>query len=614
MRRGGDARRLADADTLIAALDPYGVADRAAAWHGDGALLVQTQRWNTIESQREGVPAICAATGRVLIGAWRIDNRDALLATLPRASREPIDDAQLILAAHRHWGDACAERIEGDFAFAIYDPARHTLFCARDALGVKPCFVHCSDDLLVVAGTAATFPALRGFDTAPSREWLARYLIGESADPATSAYRHVRKLPPAHRLTIGREGAAEPTRFFAFADTAPPASKRDRAYVNAYRDAFHRAVEARLRSAYPIGVENSGGLDSATIIGHASRVLPGGGADLAGFSLCHMEREASPILDLAMHCGLRDNYVLTRPDYQPSDAQYARAIRVLGHPPEHSLVNLYQPFFERCRSAGIRTLLSGFGGDEIVTAQAEFVPRELVYRRQWRNLVDVLPGNLPMRIARAANQVVGSVRGSVDGKLQGATARFADSLLRREVIEEYGLRGFVAAKADAFRGARTLGEHLLTKPAFATLMTGRLEGCTLMAASYGVDYRWPMLDRALIERFLATPSIDKRHRQWGRFLHRRACEGTIPDAILWKPDKNLGGFPHLSRDRRQTTVDPGHLAPALLELIDEDTLARQQQQLQRAIVDAALWKASAAERHNLRGLHMLDLWLSGDDS
>ena len=612
IRRGGDdPRAYAEEDALLAALDPYEQADRTGKWRANDALMVQTLRWNTHESQRETLPATCAATGRVLVGWLRLDNRAELLAALGLASREPVDDAQLVLAAHRAWGEACADRLDGDFAFAIHDPARHAVFCARDALGVKPFFYHLGPDLFAFASTAAVFPALRSFDASPSREWLARYLIGESADPAKTAYANVAKLPPAHTLTVERKGAAEPRRYFAFADTAPQADRRDPACVDAYREAFHRAVEVRLRSAYRIGAENSGGLDSATIIGQAVRVLPGGGAELPCFSVCHMEREASPILDLAMHCGIRDNYVLTRPTYQPSREDDERAIRVLGHPPEHTHALFHAPFLERCRDLGIRTLLSGFGGDEIVTAEAEFLPRELIRARRYRALVDVMPGTLPVRIARAAKQMLENARGRVGRRLEGAAPRLARGVLRREVVEEYGLTGFIAAKADAFRNARTLGDHLLGKPAFSTMLTGRLEGCALMAASYGVDYRWPMLDRRLIERYLATPSIEKRHRRWGRYLHRRACEGAVPHAILWKEGKDLGGIPHIGRDRRLVAPDVSDLAPAVNDIVDREAVAGQAQDLQRAIGDPALWFSKNAERNNLRALNALDLWLKG---
>ncbi|WP_186456827.1 asparagine synthase-related protein [Sphingomonas suaedae] len=571
---------------------------------------MQALTWNTPESKHETVPEVCADTGRVIVGWIRLDNRAELCVQLGLELRADLTDPQLVLAAHRAWGEVCPDRIEGDFSFLIYDPARHTAFCARDALGVRPFFYHLSRELFVFASTAAVYPVLRRFDAAPSREWMARFLIGESADGMNTAYAQVKKLPPAHILSVAREGAAEPVRYFGFEDSAPQIWRRDARRVDAYRDAFHRAVEARLRSAWRIGAENSGGIDSATIIAHAVGQLPGGGANLPCFSLCHMEREPGYILDLAMHCGIKDNYVLARPAYQPETEIYERANRVLGYPPEHNHALLHVPFFERCQAAGIRTLLSGFGGDEIVTSQAEFLTRELFLAGRYAQLLNELPGNMATRAARAVAMFgtgLPKTRRTVPG---GGTPRLARTILRREVIEDYGLTGHHEANVAAYRQARTLNGHLLAKPAIRTALIGRLEGCSLMAGSYRIDYRWPMLDRALIARFLATPSIEKRHRQWGRYLHRRACNGTVPDQILWKERKEMGRIRYFGRDRRLPAIDVDAIPAALDDIVDRGAVLAQVEMLNSIFDDGDLWLAKAPERNNLRALTTLDIWLN----
>jgi len=607
-----DPRDIASADTLLAVLTPYGQADVTGSWQGDGALLVQALTWNTAESRHEAVPEICATTGRVIVSWARLDNRNDLCAMLGLELRETLTDPQIILAAHRAWGEACSDRLEGAFSFLIHDPERHTAFCARDALGAKPFFYHASREMFVFASTAAIYPVVRNFDASPSREWMARFLIGESSHPAKTAYSQVSKLPPGHSITLGREGPVKPVRYFGFTDTAPKVWQRDARQVEAYREAFRNAVEACLRSAWRIGAENSGGLDSATIIGHAVGTLKGGGADLPCFSVCHMEHESSHILDLARHCGVKDNYVLTRPAYLPSQGENERAIRVLGYPPEHNHALFHVPFFEQCEAAGIRTLLSGFGGDEMVTSQAEFLYREMFLAGRYAQLLNELPGNFAMRTARLAAMFDKHWRGTMENPPHSPTRRLARSILRRDVIEDYGLTGHSRANRDAWRDARTLNEHLLARPAFRSFLVGRLEGCSLMAASYGIDYRWPMLDRRLIARYLATPSIEKRHRRWGRYLHRRACIGTVPDKILWKETKALGGIPHLGRDRRTVPVDLEALPFPLGDIVDRDAASGQLGMLKAAFADKDQWTALVVERNNLRALSTLSTWLNSD--
>lgn len=605
-----DPRDIADADTLLAALTPYGQADVAGSWQGDGALMVQALTWNTPESRHEAVPETCAATGRVIVSWARLDNRTDLCAQLGLEQRETLTDPQIMLAAHRAWGDACPDRLEGDFSFLIHDPERHTVFCARDALGVRPFFYHASREMFVFASTAAVYPALRKFDASPSREWLARYLIGESSDPSKTAFSQVFKLPPGHSMTLGREGPVEPVRYFGFTDTALKVWRRDEHQIDAYREEFHRAVDARLRSDWRMGAENSGGLDSATIIGRAAPLLRGRGSDLHGFSVCHMADEPGYILDLAMESGITHNYVLTRPTYQAEQGDLERAIRVLGYPPEHNHALFHVPFFQQAQAAGIRTLLSGFGGDELVTSPADFMYRELLLEGRYTQLFSELPGNVMRRTARMVAMLGSDWRGRRQAPPQARTPRLDRTILRCDVVEDYGLTGFNQANGDAWRQAHTLNDHLLARPSFRSYLVGRLEGCTLMAASYGIDYRWPMLDRRLIARYLATPSIEKRHRQWGRYLHRRACVGTVPDKILWKETKVLGGIPHLGRDRRTIPIDLDALPAPLGDIVDRSAVTGQIRILDDAFADQGHWTAMTPERNNLRALSTLSTWLN----
>ena len=65
----------------------------------------------------------------------------------------------------------------------------------------------------------------------------------------------------------------------------------------------------------------------------------------------------------------------------------------------------------------------------------------------------------------------------------------------------------------------------------------RLETCTLVAATYGVEYEWPLLDARLVQQYLSTPSIEKADRMGARYLHRRAVEGVVPAKVAWKAGK-----------------------------------------------------------------------------
>ncbi|MGB3165408.1 MAG: hypothetical protein WBA68_01380 [Alteraurantiacibacter sp.] len=88
----------------------------------------------------------------------RLDNRAELCAALGLDSSERLTDPQLVLAVHRGSRSDCADRLEGDFAFAIHDPATRKTFCTRDALGVRPFFYYASHDLFAFVSTVFPSP------------------------------------------------------------------------------------------------------------------------------------------------------------------------------------------------------------------------------------------------------------------------------------------------------------------------------------------------------------------------------------------------------------------------------------------------------------------------
>ena len=219
-----DPRDHASSDDLIAALTPFHKADASGAWANDKALLAQALIWNTPESKHEATPEICPDTGRVIASWIRLDNRDALCGALKLAPT--LTDPQIVLAVHRAWGAECADRLEGDFSFVIYDPAQHSAFCARDSLGAKP-FYHVLDDEVFIAATSvAALRAIPRLSLSPDQKWTALFLANLCWTDTQAAYESVRKLPPAHHLTIGATDTSGPTEYFRFDLNAPQATRR----------------------------------------------------------------------------------------------------------------------------------------------------------------------------------------------------------------------------------------------------------------------------------------------------------------------------------------------------------------------------------------------------
>ncbi len=597
----------ATSQTLLDALTPYNQDDVQGQWSDDHMLMVQALTWNTPESRHESAPEVCKDTGRIIVSWVRLDNRKALCAQLGLADVKTLTDPQIILESHRKWGADCADQLEGDFSFVIYDPARAQAFCARDSIGAKPFFYYADAKVFIAASTAAIFRRLKKLSITPSQEWIARQLTSIPHVVTKSAYDDVMRLAPAHSLTVAREGAIEPLEYFRFKDMAPAADTRDPAYVDAYREAFHNAVEVRLRSDFLIGAENSGGLDSVSIMGHAVKHLPHDIEDFHCFGLPKQERDQALIIEASRHAKVRHTHLATYMKGRADLENFDRAVKTLGHPVEHSQINAHMSAHRQSEAFGIRTMFSGYGGDEIVTNQASALHLELFRNGQFRTLKDEQSGNALTRRLRYYKRKYALARSDTFSPkyFQILERQLSVTPVRREVLEDFGI--IADQKDEIAYGVQTgtLNDRILRTLAFHRCRVGRLEACSVMGQSRRIEYRWPLYDRPLMQCYLLTPAIEKRSKAMGRYLHRLAVAGSIPDAITWQRTKDMGNivwdsFSSELPDMLDEASVCAHLAP----LLDFDRINKMQAPVQETnthdytdiVTKRALWELATVVR------------------
>ncbi len=130
------------AEELLAVLRRTHPGDVSGAVRREGFLACQSLLWATPESRRESVPLVEAGSGRVLVSWLRLDNRAELAAEFGWHGTRGRDstDPDYVLAAFERWGTGCADRLEGDFSFVLWDPAERSVYAARDASGIKPLY------------------------------------------------------------------------------------------------------------------------------------------------------------------------------------------------------------------------------------------------------------------------------------------------------------------------------------------------------------------------------------------------------------------------------------------------------------------------------------------
>jgi len=564
---------------------PCAPPDKSGFLNIDGnSLMVQCIHWNTARSKMEPVP-LDHAQGQISAASWaRLDNREELGGKLEIVPSElpGLSDTALIVNSYLKWGEACVDHLIGDFVFVIHDRKRRAIICGRDHMGVRPLYYFVSDDVFVCATSLAGFQGLESVPLCVDRKWIPEYLMGLSMSFDRTAYVDIKKLPPAHILTVTAE-RIHLRPYDQLSDTPALKLNDSREYVDAYKELLETAVKCRMNSDYAIGSESSGGIDSSTITACVARLLGPDLSRLHTFGFAFSELEPRHILAVSRKFHLPNNHIFTGRN-KDQDEISIRALSLLGYPVEHGNAISHEPFYRLAEKLDIRTLLSGFGGDEFsTTIHGYLVPLEMIVQRRFRELFNILPGYAPIRFLRMVRLELRRMK-SHNFKSPSFNPRFYEAfkqrwphqIVREDIARHEGLeqRYFENARFDA--GYTDLKQFTLEKR-WQPFVPTRMENCTLMAAGRKIEYRWPLLDIRLVRFFLSVPSEENFFRGMGRYLHRRAIDKMVPDMITWKKGKDMG--PSMAFDTGDiaipTQFSVPELHPLLREIVDTEKLSRQ---------------------------------------
>ena len=542
--RNGGAGGAEALDAMLAALAGDGPARSACTEGGAGFGCREAAA-----SERRGAASpMCAdhAAGLVLVTDARLDDRDGLCDALrvPAAERGAVADADLILRAWLRWGQDCPRHLLGDYAFALWDTRSRALFCARDHIGARPFYYALPGDGVVFASAVESVLAAPGVSNALDEAVVAGHLVARPLSDTRTFFAAVRKLPPGHALCVewtpsGNDPGRRRTRIARYwrpeqAPAARPVS--DDACAEQFRHLHAQAVRDRLRGcdAEAVGVHLSGGLDSSGIAVLAAREQRRRGQPPPlAFSWLPPLGDAPPRPEHAREYALID-MVCAQEGLQvvhgaPCAADVLDVLRYDGALPGiHVHVN--EEIVQRHAEArGVRVLLSGWGGDECVSFHGRGHWQYLLLTGRWRRLAAEYRGqdsSAPRFLARIMLPLVHPALLTTLNRL-----RQGRRVHRRWLIDPAFARRAKPLAASAWReiGVRRAQQRLLQ----AGHLAERIEGWAASGARRGIEYRYPLLDRRLLEFALGLLPEQFRRGRWGRWLMRDGLRTVLPYEVCW---------------------------------------------------------------------------------
>ena len=208
-----------------------------------------------------------APSGSLITADLRLDNRDEMLIRIGLTAGEAMSwpDSRVLLRAWEQLGDAVWPMLRGPFAVAIWNPHSGTLTLARDHLGLNVLMWHRSERFFAFATMPNGLFALDEVRRELNEEKFADFLVLNHAEHETTIYKDVFRVPPAHIMRIGSNGATTQHRYWSPNDIKPLRLPSDQDYADGLRERLDLAVRRQMRSAHPIGCLLSGGLDSSSV-------------------------------------------------------------------------------------------------------------------------------------------------------------------------------------------------------------------------------------------------------------------------------------------------------------------------------------------------------------
>lgn len=458
-------------------------------------------------------------------------------------------DTEVIAHAYEEWGAACLPRLNGDFAFAVWDRAEEELFLARDRFGARPLFVSEAGGAVSFASEVKALlrhPALtRQLDLSGLVECLTTWGIA----PDRSAFAGVRELAPAHFLRAGPDGIREEARWwdldFDPVGVATPLHELAAELLELLSD----AVRIRLRADVPVGAYLSGGLDSSLLTALARSQI---GASLQAFGIGFADEAFDESqFQAAMATALRTDLNRVEMDVEEIGALFPRVVALAEQPLLRTAPAPMLRLSGAVADAGLKVVLTGEGADELFGGYDLF--REDRVRRFWAR--DPESQLRPLLLQRLYPYLASSL-GRSGAFLRAFFARTLhdvdDPLFSHRVRFENGARTLRLLAPDVLEQVVRAGEprvrlaadlpadfHALTPLARAqylevkTFLTRYLlhQQGDRMLMGHSIEGRFPYLDHRVAEFAARLPDGAKLRGLREKQLLREASRELVPDSV-----------------------------------------------------------------------------------
>ena len=521
-------------------------------------------------------------------------------------------DSEVILHSYAQYGDEFIHRLNGMFAFALWDSVRRRLLVGRDRLGIKPLYIARDGARLAFASEAKALLELPALDRGLDPAAVASYLQLGYVPAPQCMFRGVRKLPPATLLVV-ENGRVEQRRYWRMPNEVDRSLSKGE-WIERVRARMEQSVRMQMVSDVPLGAFLSGGVDSSGVVAFMARAsadpiktysigFEGGRADDFYNELPYARRVAKLF-------GTEHREIVVKPDV------VSLLPRLLWHLDEPVSDTAFITTFLVSEFArrDVTVILSGVGGDELFGGYRRYLGNH--YQTQFerlprwlRTLAAALGERLPsdrhsplLNTLRLAKGFLANIGQSFEARYGSYVQVFSPEATRR-LLRVNDCERFDAIES-AFRMARgdDALNRMLVVDAETQLPDDLLMLTDKMSMATSLECRVPLLDHELVE--LAARMPEQVKIRGGRLKHamKAALADVLPPDILERKKRGFG--------TPMGAWLKADLKPLLARMLDEPTVVR------RALFDYAQVRTLVADHEanridgtdQLLSLMNLEIW------
>ncbi len=445
-----------------------------------------------------------------------------------------LTDTEVILNAYRCWGTKSFNRLEGIFAFALYDKKQQLFYLVRDHIGVKPIYYSLDDNELLFSSEVRALKAIRN-DWKENEDWKILFLAFGSIPHPFTTFSQVLQLAPGSYLRLDLVSFNRELVSYYRSDNSDYSIHSKREALTQIQFSLQKAIRKNLLSDAPLGVFLSGGIDSSLITLLADKFLPSVKTLSINFDdAAYDEHSYQQILLEKTENVEHTSHRVTEHMFW----EYLDDIWKAMDQPSIDAVNAY--FVSRfAKTEGIKAVLSGVGADEIFGGYASFK------RIKWMRLIRKFPSKI--RISKILSKYKKSWGRLVYLRLHGV---IGDYLFLRGIFTPHEISGLLKIEEskvwEVLQKVPFETPHKMNNIEYASFLEKKiymtnqlLKDTDYMGMWHGVEVRVPFLDIELLKKVRSIPPAIRYAAKWPKYLLTASHESILPHKIIFRKKKGF---------------------------------------------------------------------------